>query len=151
MSSTGIQLLKIPTPRSLSLHSFSNKDQKNADRIAKEEYSVHSKALVYFNHNSNELYGQSLKDLNSFSKLVLRNPDANIIVEGYTDSIGSSRYNKKLSKFRAEIVKNYLIAKGVSPSKIEAFGMGSENPIASNDTSVGREKNRRVEIRIAAN
>jgi general secretion pathway protein A len=129
----------------------SNSDKENADKTPEKKYSKHSKALVYFNHDSNELYSQSLQDLNSFSKLVLQNPDSNIIVEGYTDSSGSSRYNRKLSKFRAEIVKNYLIAKGISPSKIEAFGLGSENPIASNDTSVGRGKNRRVEIRFATN
>ena len=129
-----------------------NTDQfKHSGRNEEKEIVELSKALIYFNHDSNELDGYSLEDLNSFSEFVLRHPESNVIIEGYTDSSGSSRYNRKLSKFRAEIVKNYLIAKGVSPLKIEAVGRGAENPLASNDTADGKEKNRRVEIRIATN
>jgi type II secretory pathway predicted ATPase ExeA len=68
-----------------------------------------------------------------------------------TDSHGNFLYNKKLSKSRAEIVKHYFINKGISSSKIQVFGMGQENPIASNDTPEGREKNRRVEIKTYIN
>jgi type II secretory pathway predicted ATPase ExeA len=126
-------------------------DQNNNVWNERKEYIEHSKALIYFNHDSNELHSQSLQVLDKLSNLILQHPDSNIIIEGYTDSNGNYWYNKKLSRTRAEIVKSYFVEKGISPLKIEAIGMGSENPIANNETAVGRKKNRRVEIRISIN
>lgn len=67
-------------------------------------------------------------------------------LSGHTDSIGSDAANMLLSKNRAEAVMNYLIAKGVSPSAIEAKGYGESQPLASNKTASGRQINRRVEF-----
>ena len=89
--------------------------------------------------------------LDEIAEFIVHHPDWNIVVEGYTDSYGNFLYNKKLSKSRAEIVKRHLVKKGISPSKIQVFGMGPENPIASNDTPEGRGKNRRVEIKTYIN
>jgi outer membrane protein OmpA-like peptidoglycan-associated protein len=75
------------------------------------------------------------------------NPALKIIVEGYTDSLGHPVYNKNLSKMRAEVIKKYLVDKGILAAKIETVGMGPENPIASNETFEGRKLNRRIEIR----
>src|SRR6478735_6505091 len=69
-----------------------------------------------------------------------------IVVEGYTDSVGSDAANQKLSKDRAEAVRSYLVSKGVPSEKITAVGKGEANPVASNDTPEGRANNRRVEI-----
>jgi outer membrane protein OmpA-like peptidoglycan-associated protein len=71
-----------------------------------------------------------------------------ITVEGYTDSHGDPSYNRQLSKYRADMVKNYLIGHGVSPANIMAIGRGPKNPITSNETSEGRKQNRRVEIMV---
>jgi OmpA-OmpF porin, OOP family len=65
---------------------------------------------------------------------------------GYTDSIGSDAYNEKLSQRRAEAVKQYLVQKGVDPSRIAVRGLGKTNPVATNATAEGRAENRRVEI-----
>lgn len=65
---------------------------------------------------------------------------------GHTDNVGSDDANMKLSKDRAESVKNYLVSKGANPSRIEATGYGETQPIASNKTAAGRQKNRRVEF-----
>lgn len=67
-------------------------------------------------------------------------------VAGHTDNIGSAAANMKLSKDRAEAVKAYLVDKGVNASLIEATGYGAGQPIASNKTAEGRQKNRRVEF-----
>ncbi|MEO6601956.1 MAG: OmpA family protein, partial [Polyangiaceae bacterium] len=72
-----------------------------------------------------------------------------MVVEGYTDSVGSDSNNQKLSKDRAESVRAYLISKGVPSDKITSVGKGEANPVASNDTAEGRANNRRVEIVIA--
>jgi outer membrane protein OmpA-like peptidoglycan-associated protein len=72
-----------------------------------------------------------------------------MVVEGYTDSVGSDATNQKLSKDRAESVRAYLVSKGVPSDKITSVGKGEANPVASNDTPEGRANNRRVEIVVA--
>ena len=71
-----------------------------------------------------------------------------VIAIGHTDSIGSDAYNQKLSVRRAESVKAYLVSKGVEPNRIYTEGKGEKQPVASNKTKEGRQKNRRVEIEV---
>jgi len=71
-----------------------------------------------------------------------------VIAIGHTDSIGSDAYNQKLSVRRAESVKAYLVSKGVAPNRIYTEGKGEKQPVASNKTADGRQKNRRVEIEV---
>jgi OOP family OmpA-OmpF porin len=71
-----------------------------------------------------------------------------VIAIGHTDSIGSDAYNQKLSVRRAESVKSYLVSKGVEPNRIYTEGKGEKQPVASNKTKEGRQKNRRVEIEV---
>ena len=70
-----------------------------------------------------------------------------IQVVGHTDSVGSEKYNMKLSEKRANSVANYLISLGIQASGIVSFGEGESNPIADNSTKMGRATNRRVEIK----
>jgi OOP family OmpA-OmpF porin len=71
-----------------------------------------------------------------------------VTATGYTDSIGSDAYNKKLSLKRAQAVKAYLVSKGINKNLITIEGLGKSNPVAPNTTEQGRAKNRRVEIQI---
>ena len=71
-----------------------------------------------------------------------------VIAIGHTDSVGSDAYNQKLSVRRAESVKAYLVSKGVEPNRIYTEGKGEKQPVASNKTADGRQKNRRVEIEV---
>jgi OOP family OmpA-OmpF porin len=71
-----------------------------------------------------------------------------VIAIGHTDSIGADAYNQKLSVRRAESVKAYLVSKGVAPNRIYTEGKGEKQPVASNKTADGRQKNRRVEIEV---
>jgi general secretion pathway protein A len=106
------------------------------------------KSIIQFEHNSNELPSKAYATLDVVVKFTLQRPDLKITVEGYTDSRGDPVYNRQLSKYRADMVKNYLIGHGVSPANIVAIGRGPENPIKSNKTFEGRKQNRRVEIQI---
>ena len=67
-------------------------------------------------------------------------------VEGHTDSTGSAEFNQSLSEKRADAVRDYLINQGLDAGSLSAQGLGTENPVADNNTSEGRQKNRRVEI-----
>ncbi|HET7549457.1 MAG TPA: OmpA family protein [Usitatibacter sp.] len=69
-----------------------------------------------------------------------------VIATGHTDSIGTERYNQKLSERRAAAVKAYLVSKGIPASKITTIGKGETQPVATNKTAAGRQKNRRVDI-----
>jgi OOP family OmpA-OmpF porin len=71
-----------------------------------------------------------------------------VIAIGHTDSIGSDAYNQKLSVRRAESVKAYLVSKGIAPNRVYTEGKGEKQPVASNKTKDGRQKNRRVEIEV---
>jgi outer membrane protein OmpA-like peptidoglycan-associated protein len=72
-----------------------------------------------------------------------------VVVEGYTDSVGSDSANMKLSQARADSVRSFLVSKGLPSDKLSAVGHGKSNPIAPNDTADGRANNRRVEIVVA--
>ena len=72
-----------------------------------------------------------------------------MIVEGYTDSVGSASYNQGLSERRAEAVRRALIRAGVEPTRIVAQGYGKEYPVADNASDSGRAQNRRVEVTIS--
>lgn len=69
-----------------------------------------------------------------------------VIATGHTDSIGSDRYNQRLSERRANAVKEYLVSKGIPAAKITTIGKGESQPVATNKTAEGRQKNRRVDI-----
>ncbi len=77
---------------------------------------------------------------------ILTSKNFSLKLSGHTDNVGSAEGNLKLSKERAESVKQYLVSKGANPSRIEATGYGKTQPIASNATEAGRQKNRRVEF-----
>lgn len=75
-----------------------------------------------------------------------QDPSKTIVVEGHTDSIGTEAANMKLSQKRADVVREFLVSKGVEASRIKAEGRGEGTPVADNKTPEGRANNRRVEI-----
>jgi outer membrane protein OmpA-like peptidoglycan-associated protein len=79
--------------------------------------------------------------------LVLEEYDRTVlIVDGHTDAVGSAEYNHRLSVRRAETVARYLVNRGIRPVRIEAYGYGEQYPVATNRTTEGRSRNRRVEL-----
>jgi outer membrane protein OmpA-like peptidoglycan-associated protein len=80
------------------------------------------------------------------SGIVLAHPGLNLQIEGYTDSVGSDEMNQQLSERRADSVRDFLAEQGVAGSAMAAKGFGKTQPVASNDTADGRQKNRRVEL-----
>jgi OOP family OmpA-OmpF porin len=73
--------------------------------------------------------------------------DLKVRIEGHTDSIGTEAYNRGLSERRATAVRDYIGSAGISGSRLSPQGFGEADPVASNDTSDGRARNRRVELK----
>lgn len=103
---------------------------------------------ITFEFNSARLTTNAQRLMENVVSFLRSDPEARITISGHTDSIGSEAYNLKLSRDRANEVRDYLVGYGIDASRLTALGFGKARPIASNDTEIGRETNRRVEFRI---
>ena len=101
---------------------------------------------THFNFDKATLRPSGKAKLDENVKTLMAYPDINVDIVGYTDSIGTAKYNEGLSKRRAAAVKKYMESKGVAASRMNTKGMGEKDPVASNKTAAGRAENRRVEI-----
>ncbi len=101
---------------------------------------------VLFDSGKYTLRPVAREKLAKISGIVLAYPSLRLAVEGNTDSVGTELYNQELSEQRAEGVRSYLTQQGVPAASTTAHGFGKTRPIASNDTSEGRQQNRRVEL-----
>jgi outer membrane protein OmpA-like peptidoglycan-associated protein len=106
---------------------------------------------ILFDSGSYMLKAQAQRALNQVADILLTYPQTDIVVSGHTDSIGRDDYNRLLSESRARTVSDYLISRGVQQYRISWLGYGKTLPIASNDTELGRQRNRRVELEIRVN
>ncbi len=134
--------------------------QKELPKVAEKE-AVKDRTIllpiIFFDFNSTELADKSKNSLDYLVTLIKNNGEFRIELTGHTDAIGSSQYNNILGEKRANIVKNYLVSKGLSKSLIIIKSMGEKQFIAKNtnddgsDNPDGRKFNRRVEIRTLEN
>lgn len=101
---------------------------------------------VLFPTGQHTLLGIARQKLDQVAVALKESPDQTIVIEGYTDSVGSDDKNQELSLRRAQSVRDYLISQGIPADRVQAVGRGESSPIASNDNPEGRANNRRVEI-----
>lgn len=106
---------------------------------------------IYFVSDSNELRPSETAKLDKVADTVSLQPEARLVLIGYTDSVGSSDYNLMVAESRASSIKFYLVAKGINPLQIAVVGKGARDFVATNDSEEGRRLNRRVEIQIDRN
>jgi outer membrane protein OmpA-like peptidoglycan-associated protein/tetratricopeptide (TPR) repeat protein len=103
---------------------------------------------IFFETAKATLKDESKTELNKLVELLTKNPTIKIEIGGHTDNVGVDAENLKLSDARAVAVKNYLTANGISADRLSTKGYGETQPIADNNTEVGRAKNRRTEFKV---
>lgn len=101
---------------------------------------------VLFQTGKAELLPTAHPRMDKLAEFLKQFPDKSLLIEGYTDSVGSDSYNQELSMRRAEAVKAALMQRGVDPVRMGVRGYGEAFPVASNDSPEGRALNRRVEV-----
>ena len=103
---------------------------------------------VFFDTGKSTLRPSSSGELNELVEVLEYNKSMVIEISGHTDNVGDVEVNQRLSESRAKAVRAYLLKKGISGERVKAVGHGESQPIASNDTEEGKQKNRRTEVRI---
>lgn len=103
---------------------------------------------IFFDFDKSNIRPESQNELNRLAKLLKDNPTVKIELSSYTDDVGTEEYNTRLSFARSNSVVDYLISKGISPSRLIPKGYGESMPISSNETEEGRQNNRRTEFKI---
>ncbi|OGD16995.1 MAG: hypothetical protein A2V76_07030 [Candidatus Aminicenantes bacterium RBG_16_63_14] len=106
---------------------------------------------ILFDIDKSGLRPVSETNLAKLAKILNKYPDTNILIEGHTDDTGTDDYNVALSKDRAQSVSLYLATVEVKSARFSIAGYGETQPIVTNDTPEGRQKNRRVDIAVLAN
>ena len=107
------------------------------------------KGDVSFDYDSATVRPGLYSEIDRIANVLIKYPQTLIRVEGHTDSTGSESYNMNLSQRRADSVKNLIVQRGLSTTRIETMPYGETMPIADNSTEAGRAMNRRVEIKVA--
>ena len=101
---------------------------------------------VLFESNQATMAPGAARNISKIAEFMSSNPKRHAVIEGHTDSMGDDDYNMDLSRDRAFAIRRALINEGIPGSRISTQGFGETLPVASNSTSAGRQKNRRVEI-----
>ncbi len=127
-----------------------------ADQLTKELSDLKAKQTergivltigdVLFATGKADLSSDALRSVDKLADFLKKNPNRNVLIEGHTDSVGSDEFNLTLSEKRADSVKESLTSRAISEERITTKGYGKKYPVASNDTTAGRQQNRRVEV-----
>jgi OmpA-OmpF porin, OOP family len=148
--------LSVPEPKEIDYDKIEEMIKRNQPKVEKkdivvgqpDEHRTEHWVLVGVNFNSNsaQLRKDSYPILFYSFQVLQNNPDMNVEIQGYTDNTGSDKFNLKLSEKRAQVVKEYLVSKGIGADRLTVKGYGESNPIAKNNSAEGRALNRRIEF-----
>lgn len=104
---------------------------------------------VLFDSGSAQLKSGGMRHIDKLVTLLNDHPERNLLIEGHTDSVGSDQFNQELSEQRAQAVREALVSRGINFNRVQIRGYGETYPLVSNNSAVGRQQNRRVEIVIS--
>lgn len=115
-----------------------------------EGITVTFQSGLLYDFDSDVVRAEAQKNLRALASSLDKYPGSDILIVGHTDQVGSSQYNQSLSERRAAAAASYLVSQGVTRSRLDTRGMGETDPVATNETELGRQQNRRVEVAIYA-
>lgn len=140
----------IPDPEDKCPNLAGTKENQGCPEVKEEVVKKVNYAAqnIYFATGKHTLLSKSFKGLNEVAQIMKENADLKLAIDGHTDDVGNDAFNQKLSENRAAAVKAYLVKKGVDESRLESTGHGETEPVADNKTAAGRQKNRRVELKL---
>lgn len=115
-----------------------------------EGITVTFESGLLFDFDSDKIKPTAGSNLKTLAKSLSKYPGSDLLIVGHTDQVGPASYNQTLSEKRSSSAASYLVTQGVRRSRINTKGMGETEPLESNDTELGREHNRRVEVAIFA-
>ena len=119
---------------------------KKYTHIVVTQEKIELKQKIFFDTDKATIKPRSFPLLDEIGNVLKTRPTMTVRIEGHTDSRGTRKHNLKLSAARAESVRQHLVGLGIDASRMEAKGYGPDQPIETNKTDAGREKNRRVEF-----
>lgn len=119
-------------------------------QLTKEEQAIVKTAFdnLEFESGKGVIATKSLSSLDTLAQVLMKKQEFKLSVSGHTDNVGKPAINQKLSEARAKAIKEYLVSKGIAAERIFTEGFGSTRAVAPNTTPAGRQKNRRVELKI---
>lgn len=118
-----------------------------APEIREKERAEFEFQPIYFDHDKSEIRPEHYDYLNKMARILDGIHDLRVEVIGHTDAVGTDEYNIGLSKRRAKAIKEYFKSQGIAPDKLEIDFKGERQPVDSNNTSDGKQRNRRVDFK----
>jgi outer membrane protein OmpA-like peptidoglycan-associated protein len=140
--SNGNPALQISGPQTVTT------EEKLSGIVTTERGSFIAADPILFNPGASTLREASIPNLDKIAKLLREKPDIELEIIGHTDNLEPEYANQKVSSERAAAVMDYLVWQGIDRSRLRSKGMGSLDPISSNDTQWGRQANHRIEFLI---
>lgn len=158
--STGVDAaLQAQTEQTQQARERARAAEERADALQQELASLHARAEgggyvltlgdILFTTGRADLKPGAAPQLDQLASFLQKHPDRTVLVQGFTDNVGSEELNQRLSQQRANAVRNALLVRGVPTSRVRTRGYGEAMPIASNENAGGRQLNRRVQVVIS--
>lgn len=119
---------------------------KNLEAEATDRGLVLTLGDVLFATGSADLQPGANTNLDKLVSFLSQYPERTVLIEGHTDNVGNASFNQGLSQRRADSVRRYLMQQNIASHRMTASGIGQDRPVSTNETSTGRQQNRRVEI-----
>jgi outer membrane protein OmpA-like peptidoglycan-associated protein len=124
-------------------------DNATVERVG-EGIQVTFDSGILFDFDSDGLRPEARANLADLAASLSDYEGTRVLVVGHTDDVGSEDYNQGLSERRANAARAHLLRVGITPERVEAMGLGESEPVSANETDMGRQENRRVEVAIFA-
>jgi len=124
-------------------------DNAEVERVG-EGIQITFESGILFDFDSDRLRPEAMANLQSLKESLEEYDGTALLVVGHTDDVGAESYNLALSERRARAASEYLVSVGVAQDRLDVVGLGEIEPVTTNETEMGRQENRRVEVAIFA-